>query len=381
MTAEIKTDAVEDVFHGVNCNISAGKDLIGQFLGSDTRITLIQGNCEDVLELIPQESVDCVITSPPYWNQRDYQVGDGERDRLLGSEASHLDYVNNLARIFSQVKRVLKKEGSLWLNLGDKYVNKNLMGLPWRVAIALQDDGWILRNDIIWDQMKGTQSAGDRLRDIYEHIFHFVKQKKYYYAADEIRIQPPVRASNRNGTMVSATGVSGKKYRQQIEDSTELSMSEKKQALQALEDTIEEMRQGEIVDFRMTIRGYQRTFHSDNGEVSGRAKELESKGHFILKMRSNGHLPSDIWRIVPEDKWRKDTHYAVFPEELLVNPIRATCPPGGIVLDPFCGTGSAACAALQLGRKAIGIDISGHYLQIAERRLKESGQSLPMSLE
>ena len=91
------------------------------------------------------------------------------------------------------------------------------MGLPWRVAIALQDDGWILRNDIIWDQMKGTQSAGDRLRDIYEHIFHFVKQKKYYYAADEIRIQPPVRASNRNGTMVSATGVSGKKYRQQIE--------------------------------------------------------------------------------------------------------------------------------------------------------------------
>lgn len=381
MTAEVKTDAVEDVFHGVNCNISAYKDQIGRFLSSDDRITLIQGNCEDVLELIPQESVDCVITSPPYWNQRDYEVGDGERRRLLGGEASHLDYVSNLARTFSQVKRVLKKEGSLWLNLGDKYVNKNLMGLPWRVAIALQDDGWILRNDIIWDQMKGTQSAGDRLRDIYEHIFHFVKQKKYYYAADEIRIQPPVRASNRNGTMVSATGVSGKKYRQQIEDSTELSMPEKSQALQALEDAIEEMRRGEIVDFRMTIRGYQRTFHSDNGEVSGRAKELESKGHFILKMRANGHLPSDIWRIVPEDKWRKDAHYAVFPEELLINPVKATCPPGGIMLDPFCGTGSAPCAALQLGRRAIGIDISGHYLQIAERRLKESGQSLPMSLE
>ena len=152
---------------------------------------------------------------------------------------------------------------------------------------------------------------------------------------------------------------------------------EKEQALQALEDVIEEMRRGEIVDFRMTIRGYQRTFHSDNGEVSGRAKELESRGYFILKMRSNGHLPSDIWRIVPEDKWRKDAHYAVFPEELLINPIRATCPRGGIVLDPFCGTGSAACAALRLGRRAIGIDISEHYLQIAESRVMESVQNLP----
>ena len=296
---------------------------------------------------------------------------------MLGNEASHLDYVKNLVGIFSLAKRVLKKDGSLWLNLGDKYVNKNLMGLPWRVAIALQDDGWILRNAIIWDQMKGTQSAGDRLRDIYEHIFHFVKQKKYYYAADEIRIRPPIKASNRNGTMISATGVSGKKYRQQIENSMELSDLEKKQALQALEDTIEEMRSGEVVDFRMTIRGYQRTFHSDNGEVSGRAKELESKGYFILKMRANGHLPSDIWRIVPEDKWRKDSHYAVFPEELLENPIKATCRENGIVLDPFCGTGSAICTALRLGRRGIGIDISERYLKIAEDRMNESIQNLP----
>ena len=225
--------------------------------------------------------------------------------------------------------------------------------------------------------MKGTQSARDRLRDIYEHVFHFVKQRKYYYAADEIRIPPPVRARNRGGTMVSATGVSGKKYLKQIEESSELSEEERMAAFQALEDAIDEMRRGEIVDFRMTVRGYQRTFHSDNGNVSGRAKELESKGYFILKMRSNGHLPSDIWRIVPEDKWRGDAHYAVFPEELLINPIKATCPPGGIVLDPFCGTGSAACAALRLGRRAIGIDISEHYLQIAESRVQDAVQNFP----
>lgn len=353
---------------------------VREFFDSPALAALIKGDCREVLPCIPQESVDCVITSPPYWNQRDYHVEHQERHRLLGNEISHLDYVKNLVDIFAQVKRMLKSGGSLWLNLGDKYVNKNLMGLPWRVAIALQDDGWILRNAVVWDQMKGTQSAGDRLRDIYEHVFHFVKQKKYYYAADEIRIRPPVKASNRNGLIVSATGVSGKKYRQQIADSKELSSLEKKQALEALENVIEEMRKGEIVDFRMTIRGYQRTFHSDNGEVSGRAKELEAKGYFILKMGANGHLPSDIWRIVPEDKWRKDSHYAVFPEELLVTPIKATCPEDGIVLDPFCGTGSAPCTALKLGRRAVGIDISQRYLQIASDRINEAAQNLPSFL-
>ena len=359
---------------------SARRERVLQFFKDSGKAILVKGACEDVLRDIPYESVDCVITSPPYWNQRDYYVEEEDRHLLLGNESSHQEYVGNLVCILAEVRRVLKKEGSLWLNLGDKYVNKNLMGIPWRVAIAMQDNGWILRNDIIWDQMKGTQSARDRLRDIYEHVFHFVKQKKYYYEAREIRIPPPVRARNRAGTMISATGVSGKKYREQIAVSTELSATEKEQALQALEDTIEEMRQGKVVDFRMTIRGHQRTYHSNDGKVSGRAKELESKGYFILKMRSSGHLPSDIWRIVPEDKWRKDAHYAVFPEELLINPIKATCPPNGIVLDPFCGTGSAACAALNLGRRAIGIDISEHYLQIAESRVQESLQNFPSLL-
>lgn len=347
---------------------------IAEFFCNGNEAVLVQGDCANVLRGMPSESVNCVITSPPYWNQRDYNVHTEENERhlVLGSEATCQQYVSNLIVIFREVRRVLSKDGSFWLNLGDKYVNKNLMGIPWRVAIAMQDDGWILRNDIIWDQMKGTQSARDRLRDIYEHVFHFVKQKKYYYTADAIRIPPPQRAHNRNGTMVSATGVSGKKYRQQILESPVLSPAERENALQALECTIEEMRQGEIVDFRMTIKGCQRTFHSDNGQVSGRAKELAAKGYFILKMRSNGHLPSDIWRIVPEDKWRADAHYAVFPEELLVNPIKATCPPGGIVLDPFCGTGSAPAAALKLGRRAIGIDISSHYLEIAERRIQDA---------
>lgn len=353
------------------------KQLLKTFFNGSAEYLLIPGACQNILPLIPSESVDCVITSPPYWNQRRYDVDAQERRLLLGNEPSHREYTRNLVDVFREVRRVLTKGGSLWLNLGDKYVNKNLTGIPWRVAIALQDDGWILRNDIIWDQMKGTQSAKDRLRDIHEHIFHFVKRKKYYYAADEIRIPPPVRARDRNGAMVSATGVSGKKYREQIANSPDLSRTERRSAAQALDNAIEEMRRGEIVDFRMTIRGYQRTFHSDNGSVSGRAKELQAKGHYILKMRSKGHLPSDIWRIVPEDRWRGDAHYAVFPEALLENPIKASCPPGGVVLDPFCGTGSAMIAALNLNRRAIGIEISARYKDLAEARLSEEHQKTP----
>ena len=360
--------------------MSETREKIRNFFISEDRHVLLKGSCLDILSRIPSESIDCVITSPPYWNQRDYDVEKEYQHLMLGNEPSYEAYVSNIVRIFSEVKRVLRKDGSCWLNLGDKYVNKNLMGIPWRVAIAMQDDGWILRNDIIWDQMKGTQSAKDRLRDIYEHVFHFVKNRKYYYEADQIRIQPRAKARNRGNTTISATGVSGKKYREQIATSPELSELEREEATKALDETIEEMRQGKIVDFRMTIRGRQRPFHSDNGRVSGRAKELEQKGYYLLKMGAKGHLPSDIWRIVPEDKWRKDAHYAVFPEELLLSPIKATCPPNGIVLDPFCGIGSAACAALNLGRRSVGIDISEHYLQIAERRVTETLQKTPSFL-
>lgn len=111
-------------------NYAADQAAVGEFFGSPALAALIKGDCREVLHRIPQASVDCVITSPPYWHQRDYHVEYQERHRLLGNEISHLDYVKNLVDIFAQVKRTLKSRGSLWLNLGDKYVNKNLMGLP-----------------------------------------------------------------------------------------------------------------------------------------------------------------------------------------------------------------------------------------------------------
>ena len=190
-----------------------------------------------------------------------------------------------------------------------------------------------------------------------------------YFDADAVRIVPENNAYEKDGQIISATGVSGKKYFKQIESSKVLSNEEKNNALDALNETLEEMRRGEVVDFRMTIRGEQRTYHSENKKVSGRAKELNEKGYFIMKMRKTGFLPSDIWRIVPEDTWRKDTHCAVFPEELLRTPILSTCPLGGIVLDPFSGTGSTVKAAVDLGRRGIGIDLSKLYSRIAIDRL------------
>lgn len=327
------------------------------------------GDSIQVLKQIPDKSVDCVITSPPYWQQRIYEDYDGELDDIIGSEKTPEEYVENLMKVIREIYRILKDEGSFWLNIGDKFVNKCLMGMPWRVALEMQKEGWILRSDIIWDQMKGTQSCKDRMRDIYEHVFQFVKKKKYYFDADAVRIVPENNAYEKDGQIISATGVSGKKYFKQIESSKVLSNEEKNNALDALNETFEEMRRGEVVDFRMTIRGEQRTYHSENKKVSGRAKELNEKGYFIMKMRKTGFLPSDIWRIVPEDTWRKDTHCAVFPEELLRTPILSTCPLGGIVLDPFSGTGSTVKAAVDLGRRGIGIDLSKLYSRIAIDRL------------
>lgn len=337
-------------------------------LNDQKRHTFILGDCLSVLKQIDSESVDCIITSPPYWGMRAYD--NEENVNEIGNESDFQLYVQALTGVFAEARRVLKKEGSLWLNLGDKYDNKKLLGMPWRVAISLMDNDWILRNDVIWHQLKGTQSCKDRLRDSYEHIFHFVKSKKYYYDADAIRIQPsrlPVISSK--GT-TSSTGVSGKKYRKLIRESNDLTDQEKINAEKALDEVLSEIRLGLVNDFRMTIRGAQRAWHSDNTRISGRAKELVNKGYYIMRISSKGHLPSDVWNIVTEDAWRKDSHCAVYPEELLRIPILATCPEGGIVLDPFSGTGTTVSAALKLGRRGVGIELSPEYVKISQNRIQ-----------
>ncbi|RLT39075.1 MAG: site-specific DNA-methyltransferase [Chloroflexi bacterium] len=325
---------------------------------------LLHGDAYAVLAQLPCDSVDCCMTSPPYWGKRHYANGG------LGLEGEYQEFVATLLAVFGELKRVLKPGGSFWLNIGDTYANKSLVGIPWRVALALIDEqGWTLRNDVIWHKVKGgPDNTTDRLRNVHENIFHFVKDAQgYYYDIDAIRSDPK-KTKVVNGAIVSATGVTGVRYKRQIELSTALSDAEKKNAFAALEQMLQTVSAGEIADFRMIIRKQQRTTHSDSTGVSGRARELGEKGFYFLKYHPNGSKPSDVWEIIPEDTQNRTQHYAPYPEDICRIPILATCPPDGVVLDPFCGTGTTLLVAKQLDRQSVGIDISEEYLQISYQR-------------
>lgn len=331
--------------------------------GKDYFPLFLYGSVQNILPIIPDGSIDCCMTSPPYWNKREYANGG------LGLEASPEAFIQNLLDVFAQVKRVLKDTGSLWLNIGDSYVNKSMVGLPWRLAIKLMDEqGWILRNDVIWNKIKGPDNTNDKLRNIHEYVFHFVKKSKgYYYNTAAIRAKPR-SAQIKNGVVISATGVTGIRYKRQIELSTSLSTPEKEAAFQALKEMLDHVARGEISDFRMVIRNQQRATHSDSERLSGRAKELAQKGFYFLRYHPDGSKPSDVWEIIPEDTQSRQDHYAAYPEDLCRIPLLATCPPSGLVLDPFCGTGTTNLVAKQLLLRSIGVDISQKYLDYAAQR-------------
>lgn len=337
----------------------------GWFDTWESQVALVAGDALDALKTLPSDSIDMAMTSPPYWNQRQYDGGG------IGLEATSHEYLDRLLEVFAEVKRVLTPSGSFWLNVGDSYAKKSLVGIPWRLAIAMLDDqGWILRNDVVWSKLKGGGAVRDRLRSTHEMLFHFTKKPQYYFDSSAIRNKPRA-AKVVNGSVVSATGVSGVRYRRRIELSTDLSEPEKHRAMQTLDEMLAQVASGDLADFRMVIRGSgQRTTHSDQASVSGRAKQLRDEGFYFLKYHPDGAMPSDVWEIVPEDTQKRDaSHYAAYPLELCMMPIAATCPPGGVVLDPFVGTGTTALAALQQGRRAIGIDLAVNYIDLARERI------------
>jgi len=339
---------------------------IEQVISNERDCVFIAEDSLEILKIIPENTIDCIMTSPPYWGQRCYENGG------IGLESKPENFVDNLLKITKELYRVLKNTGSFWLNIGDTYKNKSLQGIPWRVAIKMIDEqGWILRNDVVWNKHKGAMdSSSDKLRNIHEMIFHFVKNNSYYYNDEAIRLNPRT-TTVRNGAIVSASGVCGVRYKRQIELSTALSKEEKANAMQDLQQVLQRVENGEIPDFRMIIRNQQRATHSDSERVSGRAKELKDKGYYFLFYNQNGSLPTDIWDILPEDTQNREKHYAVYPEDLCKIPILATCPPDGIVLDPFCGTGTTNKVAYDLHRKSIGIDISEEYINIAKQRVSQ----------
>jgi site-specific DNA-methyltransferase (adenine-specific) len=276
------------------------------------------GDALDVLRKLPEQSVDVVVTSPPYYQQRDY--GDA---RQLGSEPSVEAYVARLEQIFSQIHRVLKPTGALWLNLGDKFLDGALLGVPWRVAIRLQSAGWLLRADVIWHKPNAMPSpVRTRPTVDHEYLFFFAKSREYFYDADAIR-EPHVTFSEQS-----------------------------------------------------RMRGGRKHF-GRRGATPERGKNQGNNnlhdGRWDQAFHPLGRNKRTVWSI-PLSKSRQ-AHFAVFPETLVETCLKATCPPNAIVLDPFCGTGTVLAVAKRLGHQPVGIDCIRDYCEMAESRLRASTPS------
>lgn len=299
---------------------------------------IVEGNASNVLEYMPRQSVNTCVTSPPYWGLRDYQV-----KNQLGLEDTPEEYVKNMVQVFSEVKRVLREDGTLWLNLGDSYAmrsirggnkkfsgnvgshshyeesikkgkrripdglkQKDLVGIPWRVAFALQADGWYLRQDIIWHKPNPMpESVKDRCTKAHEYIFLLSKNKNYYYDYEAIKEDSVSKGS----VHVHKKGNKAEKYK-------------------------------------------------EAGLITRPNKT------YITKAKRNKR---SVWSICPAKY--KEAHFAVFPEKLIEPCVLAGCPEGGKVLDPFCGSGTTLLVAKKHNRKSIGIELNSDYVQLAKKRL------------
>ena len=297
------------------------------------------GDALEVLITLDSESVDCVITSPPYWGLRDYGV-----EGQLGLEKTPELYVENLVNVFKEVKRVLKKEGTVWLNLGDSYnakrdgghpggkkqwkteqrkyqersganvkdlKQKDLVGIPWRVAFALQADGWYLRQDIIWAKPNPMpESVTDRCTKSHEYIFLLAKNPKYYFDNEAIKEKTLTNdISNRD------------------RDNSKL----------------------------------------NNTPGRARMAGLKTNSYEARNKRS-------VWTITT--KPFKGAHFATFPEDLIIPMVKAGCPENGIILDPFFGAGTTGVVAKKLGRNYIGIELNPDYAKMAEERISRVPEKL-----
>ena len=267
---------------------------------------IFHGDCLDVLPTLAKESVNCVVTSPPYYGLRDY----GEQGQL-GQEDLPSEYIEKMVEVFRLVREVLRPDGTVWLNLGDSYgPNKQLNGIPLRVAIALQEEDWYLRQDIIWHKPNPMpESVTDRCTKSHEYIFLLAKSEKYYFDMDSIkeRTTETVNGPKRFG---------GGKY-------------------------------------------------GDNAEVEARTKSGNN-----YKDSGWRHKRS-VWTIGTPNY--PLPHFATFPTSLVRPCVLAGSPPGGCVLDPFFGTGTVGEVAAEEGRDWIGIEINEEYCEIAENRTAQRG--------
>jgi DNA modification methylase len=308
---------------------------------------IICKNIFDAIDDIKDNSVRCIITSPPYYNVRDY--GDDEQ---IGLEKTPKEYIDKLIGVFEGLRYKVTDDGNLFINLGDKYnKDKSLMLIPNQFALRMINNGWILRNKIIWYKPNHQPSpVKDRLTNTYEEIFHFVKQKDYYYDLDSIRI--PVKQDIAHSQKVY------RRFKDKINQS-DLSDEQKQLALQELNKLYKENKINK--DARLKLKGQHKTLYGGNSNLSGRAKELETKGYYFHCNNPKGKNMGDLLSI--NIKSHKGIHEAVFPDDLVKPLIKVGSAKGDIVLDPFAGTGTTCKVADELERNGLGVELNRRYIK------------------
>jgi DNA modification methylase len=401
---------------------------------------IICGDALEVLQKIPDESVDCIITSPPYWGLRDYGV-----EGQIGLEYSLEEYLEKLLKIIAELKRVLKPTGILFLNHGDCYGGslqgygakkpsetgfqkpagidpryskekpptaklkaKCLVLQNWRLVLRMIDkQGWLLRNVIIWHKPNHMPSSvKDRFTNSYEPVFMLVKSKKYYFDLDAIRIPPKTlenkalsfnyrlrdsEKKSKHCPQFKATKEEIERYKEEWEKQKQLSyvnddkgarrsrvrawLNTKNKRTHYPQDQAESFGSPRARYWRE--KKWETPYHpSGDPTIHGqrRPPQPNQKGAF----HPLGKNPGDLWSIPtqPAPPEARGKHFAIFPEKLVEPMIKAGCPKNGIVLDPFCGSGTTCVVAKKLGRNYIGIDISKEYCEIAEKRLERTQSPL-----
>jgi DNA modification methylase len=329
---------------------------------SDNNATIHVGDALDILTTMPGGSADCIVTSPPYWAKRDYGI-----TGQYGLEPSPAGYIATLRAVFAQARRVLADDGTCWLNLGDSYSagngtphglhsyvghgltgrqapgmgTKNLLGLPWRIALALQDDGWIIRNAVVWHKPNAMpESVRDRLNCRYELIFLLVKSRHYWFDLDPIRTPHATGTASRPGCELAGLPHPGDSRCGRQRPASSGSRPQK--------------------------------YGPHTRQVVGARRYGTSRSN---RRHPNGRNPGDVWSI--NTRPYRGPHFAAYPPDVPARCIQAGCKPGGMVLDPFCGTGTTGIAALALGRRFTGVDLNPAFAGLAAERLRHAAAPPP----
>ena len=284
---------------------------------------------------IPDNSVDMCVTSPPYYNLRDYK-----NSGQIGAENTVKDFVENLCKVFDEIHRILKPTGSCWINIGDTYDKKRLLQVPSRFEIAMCDRGWHLRNEVIWSKPNPQPiSSKDRFWGNHEKFFWFVKDvKKYYFNRDAILV-PQAEISIRR--MFSKNNMSKRK------------------------------------DFNATSKeGFAISSNNQDKHYARMREEMGIDKEFNYEeLIKSGKCPTrpefDTWN-VPSVTY-KGAHFAVYPPELIEKPILSCCPEQGIVIDPFMGSGTTGEVAKLNNRRYIGLELNPEYAILANERISKVG--------